>query len=75
MGTHGEFFGEPRRAEWDGGVYLVRDVWFRPKPRQCAHTFIRCEYATKDEAGNQVWHECAEGVLFADIQPFEKVAA
>lgn len=71
MGTQVEYFGDPRRHEHDGNVYLVRDVWRSPLNAG----LNRCEYATKDEAGNQIWHECAEGVLFADIQPFEKVAA
>lgn len=67
-----EFPGPPRSQDWNGGIYVIRDVWRTPTPQH--GSFIRCEYATKNDAGNTVWSECREGGEYADIEPFERIA-
>ncbi|MBQ0707852.1 hypothetical protein [Ochrobactrum sp. AP1BH01-1] len=53
-----------RRHETEQGIYLIRDV------QDEAGRFAGCEYAVKSDDGT-VWKPCAEGVLFADIEPYE----
>ena len=59
--------GERHWFQGRTGLYRIRDVKDAPDSR------FRCEYATKDEAGNTVWKRCPEGVNFADIEPFEPI--
>lgn len=65
--------GPERKAEWNGGIYVIRDI-LRRGPAPNGVSFLRCEYATKDANGETVWKPCAEGVEFSTIEPFEKVA-
>jgi hypothetical protein len=51
-----------RAALWDGGLYVIRDVFNDNK-------FVRCEYATTINDGELLWQPCIEGVLYADIEP------
>ena len=68
--------GAERRTEWNGGLYIIRDVWeMTPGPEGFKGRLERCEYAVKNDEGHTIWKPCIEGVLFADIEPFEKVAA
>lgn len=50
-------------------IYIMRDVSGAPE------RWIVCQYATKDEDGNKVWHRCTEGAAFDEIEPFEKLGA
>jgi hypothetical protein len=78
----GETIMAERRYEWRGHIYRIRDrvqvldrnetiSWKRVyRPRH-----ERCYFATKDEHGNTLWKLCSDGVDFADIEPFEAIAA
>lgn len=64
-----------REHIWEGNRYVIRDIR-EPSPlgRSVAGRFIRCEYATKDDAGVTIWTPC-QGVDFSDIKPFEPAAS
>ncbi|PDT82924.1 hypothetical protein [Sinorhizobium sp. BJ1] len=62
-------YGEERRHKHEGSLYRIRDVWGDDG------RLVRCEYATKTDGGSTVWFPCREGVLFSEIEPFEKAAA
>lgn len=53
-----------RRYRWNGGLYLIRDRF------TVAGQFGGCEYAVRNPNGSKRWVRCAEGVDFADIQPY-----
>lgn len=63
--------GVERRQEWNGGVYIIRDVWVLDETRPRGYRLERCEYAVKGADGRKVWKPCAEGVSFFDIEWFE----
>lgn len=56
-------YSSRRVYEHAGNTYVIRDVLHASgKPSG------QCQYAVQD--GDRVtWHPCAEGVMFADIQP------
>lgn len=56
---------DARRYETDQGVYLIRDV------KDEIGWFTGCEYAVKAQDGSDMWKPCIEGVLLADIEPYE----
>ena len=51
---------------WEGGLYVMRDVW------RINGTLVTCQYKQKID-GIDVWVDCPEGVMFADIKPYEVV--
>lgn len=57
---------ELRASLWNGGLYVIRDVFEDGK-------FVRCEYACMPDISMSdhtiAWKPCAEGVLFKDIEP------
>lgn len=65
--------GEERRHEYEGDVFIIRDVWVKDARRPSGERLMRCEYKTRVD-GKIVWKPCYEGVLFSDIEPFEKAA-
>jgi len=54
-----------RRYDTEQGIYLIRDV------RDEVGRFAGCEYAVKAADSSEIWKPCAEGVLFAEIEPYE----
>ena len=64
-----------RSQEWNGGVYVIRDVW-----SDGGHVYRRglkldrCEYAVMED-GAEVWKPCIEGVMYADIEPLRQADA
>lgn len=73
MNTLTTIAGEERKYETPEGVFIIRDQWVANLG--VGVRLDRCEYAVKGDDGAKVWKPCCEGVLFADIEPFEKVAA
>lgn len=55
-------YSELRATLWEGGLYVIRDVFEDGK-------FVRCEYAQTIHDDKLVWLPCIEGVEFADIEP------
>ena len=65
--------GEERRHEYEGKVFIIRDVWVKDANRPSGERLLHCEYKTK-VGRKAVWKPCFEGVLFADIEPFGKAS-
>lgn len=63
--------GVERRNEWNGAIYILRDVWVLDETRAEGFRLDRCEYAVKGADGRKVWKPCVEGVEYADIEWFE----
>ena len=63
---------EERTAIWNGGLYVIRDVW-----SDGGHVYrkglslLRCEYAVMKD-GEKVWKPCLEGEEYANIEPLRK---
>ncbi len=67
-------FENARVYDHEGKTYAVRDVWSNGSHiYQNGDRLVRCEYAVKD-GGSAIWKPCAEGVMFADIEPYDWVA-
>jgi hypothetical protein len=61
-----------RTSEWNGGVYVVRDVWSDGGHEyRMGLKLDRCEYAVMD-GDQKVWKPCIEGVMWADIEPLRR---
>ncbi len=64
-------FENARIREHEGKTYVIRDIWSNGSDiYQKDDRLVRCEYAVKDGSA-VVWKPCAEGVMFADIEPYE----
>lgn len=61
-------YREPRVHEWQGGIYVIRDVL-----NASGQFSGQCEYATLED-GAVWWRQCAEGVLYADIKPMVRLS-
>ena len=61
-------FAERKYFQGETGLYWFRDV------KDAQDGRIRCEYATKDDAGNTVWKKCKEASEPGFVSPFEPIA-
>ncbi|HEV2557297.1 MAG TPA: hypothetical protein VGU45_01600 [Microvirga sp.] len=46
----------------DGRLFLFRDIYVN-------ETLYGCQYAVRDKSDLLIWHDCAEGAAFEDVQP------
>jgi hypothetical protein len=67
------YSGDHRSYDWEGGRYIIRDVWKHDPTRPTKEWLLRCEYKVQRE-GKDVWLHTYEGVEFSQIEPYEKIA-
>lgn len=61
--------GDTRLGIYQGGAYLIRDVW------DDSGAFITCEYGVAAADGTVAWVECEEASFYGDLKPLVTVAS